>query len=234
MVTATDMRVIEVLPRGIDVPRPRSVAPKDWSSYFEDIYRAAEGDAAAVPWADGHPNSALVAWLNAEAPGILRPGATVAVVGCGLGDDVQELSDRGYDVVGFDCSPTAIAWARRRHCAVADRLLVADLFELPPSLLRRHDLVVEVHTLQAIDPGLRERAAGAIVSLARPRGAVLTICRAREEGEALGEEPPFPLTPSELEGVMDSKGFAPARALDIFSDDEDPPKLRLRGLFRRA
>jgi SAM-dependent methyltransferase len=232
---ATETRPIQIASRPrAAAPAPRGGATADWVAHFERIYRDASGDAGAVPWADGEPNPSLVAWLNAEAPGLVRPGATVAVVGCGLGDDVRELADRGYDVVGFDCSPTAIAWARRRHTSVADRLMVADLFSLPTSLLRRHDLVVEIHTLQAIDPCIRPAAAAGVAALARPRGSVLVIGRGRDEGDPLPDDPPYPLTCSELERLMSDQGLAPTRPLDAFVDDEDPPSLRIRGVFRRS
>jgi len=234
MAVATD-RPIEVLPRGMrQVAAPTSASPSEWLAFFESIYEGAGGDAAAVPWVDGRANPALVSWLNAEAPGTLRPGATVVVVGCGLGDDVGELASRGYDAVGFDCSRTAVAWARRRHTDLADRLIHADLFSLPPGLLRRHDLVVEINTVQSLHPSLRPQAVRGIVSLARPRGSVLAICRGREEGEALPESPPYPLTASELESLFGEQGLAPARSMDAFYDDEVPPVYRLRGVFRRV
>jgi hypothetical protein len=236
MAFAAEPTAIEVRPRSdrMRAAPPRSSAPAEWTTYYEQVYRTAAGDAAAVPWANGRACGAMVAWLNAEGPGVLRPGAAVAVVGCGLGDDVQELSERGFDVVGFDCSPTAVAWARRRHTAVADRLMVADLFDLPSGLLRRHDLVVEVNTLQSLEPAMRQRAAAGVASLARPRGAVLAICRGREDGGVLPDAPPYPLTAAELESLFAQQGMAPTRALDCFYDNEDPEVLRLRGLFRRV
>ena len=82
---------------------------------FEAVYHEANGDFAGVPWAHGRPHPALVAWLNAIAPSVVRCGSRIAVVGCGLGDDAIELIRRGYDVTAFDISTTAIEWARRRH-----------------------------------------------------------------------------------------------------------------------
>jgi hypothetical protein len=231
----TGAGTIEVRPRAIrpEVAAPRSTRQDEWRSYFERVYATAAGDAAAVPWSDGDANPALVAWLNAEAPGLIRPGATVAVVGCGLGDDVRELSDRGYDAMGFDCSPTAVDWARRRHPDIADRLHIADLLSLPGHMLRRHDLVVEINTIQSLPPELRQSAGAGVVALARPRGIVLAICRGREEGEAL-EGPPFALTVRELVEAMAAQGLSPLREVDEFLDGEEPPKRRLRGMFRRA
>lgn len=239
MATLVENRPVEVsvedaLGRGIAVA-PATADPKAWVRYFEEIYRRAEGDSGHVPWADSHANPALVAWLNAEAPNLVRPGATATVVGCGLGHDVVELAGRGYDVMGFDVSPTAIDWARRLHPEAADRFHVANLFDLPHGLLRRADLVVEVCTLQSLHPSLREAAASPIVSLARPRGTVLAICRGRDEGDLLEHYtmPPYPVCCGELCGLMESQGWYPTRSVDDFLDDETPATRRIRAAFKR-
>lgn len=226
--------VVRADPFSAGPPTPPTGPDREaWNRFFDDLYRSAGQETVRIPWADGRPNPAMVAWLNAEAPGLLRPGATVAVVGCGLGDDAAELEARGYDVLGFDVSPRAVEWARQLHPTLGERLIVADLLELPPRLLRRFDLVVEIYTLQSLHPDLRPAAAAAVASLARPRGAVLAICRGRDESEPL-EGPPFPLTVRELTELMQAQGLAPAHAIDDFLDDQAPPQRRLRGLFRRV
>lgn len=212
---------------------PASAEGADWSAWFEAVYRESEGDAAKVPWGDRKPSPALVEWLNSEAPAMVRPGACVTVTGCGLGDDVRELADRGYDVTGFDVSPTAVAWARKLHPAIADRIQVADLLEVPAGLRRRADLVVEVSTIQAVHPEMRGRIVAGIASLARPRGVVLAVCRARGEGEAL-VGPPFALKVEELSALFSAEGFAPAGGVEEFLDGEEPPVRRLRAAMRRV
>jgi SAM-dependent methyltransferase len=236
--TADVLRPIEVRARPQarpGQPGPSCGDPLAWNSFYADFYRGAQG-VAEIPWANLAPCPALVAWLNVEAPALIRPGASVAVVGCGLGDDVREVFSRGYDVIGFDISPRAIDWARERHPEVSDRLIVCDVFDLPRNLMRRHDLVIEIYTIQSVSPSLRRRVVSGVVSLARPRGVVLTICRGRDEGEALDglDGPPFPLTSRELKDLFVAEGFAPMREPDDFCDDEDPPQRRLRGAFRRA
>jgi SAM-dependent methyltransferase len=192
---AETIRPIEVRPRDIDAPRADT--PAAWNAFYNEIYRAARS-ITDIPWAGARPCPALVSWLNAEAPALIRPGASVAVVGCGLGDDVREIFSRGYDVLGFDVCPRAIDWARDRHPELGDRLLVADAFDLPRNLMRRHDLVVEVCTLQSVHPCLRRPLASGIVSLARPRGTVLAICRGRDDAAPppARAPPPRPPTPS--------------------------------------
>lgn len=210
------------------------VSPGEW---FESRYAAAAagGDPSLIPWADLRPNPLMVNWLNAEAPGLVRPGARAVVVGCGLGDDVALLAGRGYDVLGFDASPTAVAWARRRFPTITADFAVADLLDLPPRLHRRFDLVVEAYTIQSVPPALREAAARGVAALCGPRGIVLVIARARDGAQPLdvAAGPPWPLSAGELAALMDRAGLRPLRAVEEFDDDEQPPVRRLRGAFSR-
>jgi hypothetical protein len=228
------VRPVEVEAREPRPEPPRSATAGEWAAWFESIYREAGGDAERVPGGRLRPSAAMLAWMNSEAPGLVRPGACVTVVGCGLGDDVSELAGRGYDVTGFDVSPTAIEWARKRHPDLADRLQVADLLELPATLRRRADLVVEVSTIQAVHPDLREKIVAGIAALARPRGVVLAVCRGRCGDTDAGSTPPFALSCGELTGLFAGAGFAPVRGVDDFEDDESPPVRRLRAALRRA
>ena len=203
---------------------------------FEAIYRAAGRDPARVPWASARPNPMLVSWLNAEAAGRVRPGSRAIVIGCGLGDDVVELINRGYDAMGFDIAPTAVEWARARFPEHAEAFCVGDLLNLPTRYRHRFELVVECCTIQSLDPAQREPAAKSIGNLCGPRGLVVTIARGRDENELLENfpAPPWPLTRAELAGLMESAGLKPVRAIDDFFDDQTPPKRRLRGIFERA
>jgi SAM-dependent methyltransferase len=204
--------------------------------WYDEVYRAAAGDTSKVPWAHSRPNPALVSWLNAEAPGRVRPGSRAVVVGCGLGDDVAELTNRGYDAVGFDVSPVGIDWARKRFPHQANAFCVADLLNAPSRFRHRFDLVVEVNTVQAMDPSQRDAAIGAISSLLCPRGVLVMIARGREDGEPLEslQGPPWPLTRAELLELTEAAGLKPIRAIDEFMDDEQTPQRRLRGVFEHA
>jgi SAM-dependent methyltransferase len=176
----------------------------------------------------------MVAWMNRIAPACLRPGARVAVVGAGLGDDAVFLADRGYDVVGFDASAEAVAWAKRRHPGHAALFRRADVLDLPGGLMKRFDLVVEVHTLQALPPRFREELAAGLERLMCPRdGRLLVVCRGRPDAVALEEVegPPFAFTPAELKETLSSAGLRLEGSLDDFEDDNSPPVRRLRGVF---
>jgi len=201
---------------------------------YDSIYRDAHGDAKKVPWHREGANAPLVAWLNAEAPAMVRPGARAIVVGCGLGADVAELALRGYDAVGFDICPTAIEWARKRNPGLEDCFFQGDLLDPPSNLRRRFDLVVEVYTLQSLPPELRPDAARGLEALLRPHGKLVTVCRARDLHEAAPDEPPYPIAREELLELMDRAGLTPTRDPDDFHDDEDPPIRRLRCAFHRT
>jgi len=217
----------------VDIP-PREIAVGP--GWHDEIYRSAAGDIGRVPWAGGRSTAALVSWLNAEAHGRVRPGSRAVVIGCGLGDDVIELLNRGYDAIGFDVSPTAIEWARKRFPEQASAFCVADLLGAPTRFKHRFELIAEVNTIQSMDPSQREMAAGAIASMLGPRGVLVVVARGRDECEALDDVqgPPWPLTRTELVGLMETSGLKPSCPIDDFSDDATPPVRRLRGVFEHA
>ena len=201
--------------------------------YFEAIYAEARGDASLIPWSTGRPRPALVTWLNVVAPSLTRCGARVAVVGCGLGEDARELIGRGYEVTAFDCSETAVQWARDLDEANAECYHVADLFELPARWRHRHDLVVEVNTLHWLPDDLRAKALRSITELLSPHGHLLVICRASEQPASLPDNPPWALTQAELEEEAAAADLVEADPIAIFADEANPPARQMRALFRR-
>lgn len=209
---------------------------ESWQKLIDDVYRSAGGDAARIPWAHRRPNPAMLNWLNADAPSLVRPGARVCVVGCGLGEDACALAERGYDVTAIDCSASAIEWARRLHPHHDAMFVQADLLDLPVRLQRRFDLVVEVHTLQALPPQFRDALAGGMAKLLTGKGVLLAVARGRDPKIRLEEVhgPPFALTGEELVETLGRTGLAPIRPIDDFFDDNSPPVRRLRGVFRRS
>lgn len=215
---------------------PSVCTPPEVAAAYEAIYTGAQGDAARVPWAKSRPHPAMVSWLNADAPGLLRPGARAAVVGCGLGDDVAELCSRGHDAVGFDIAPTAVRWARERFGTIASAFLVADALNPPSRLRHRFDLVTEVATLQSVPPELRQALLTGVSQLVGRCGHVLVVCRERDESEPLTavSGPPWPLTCSELLALAEQAGLKPACTVESTVQESLGGRRYLRGLFVRA
>lgn len=176
------------------MPRRRILDDPD-ALRFEQLYQSVGDDLTNVPWANLRGNPCLVAWLDQHpAP----PGQRALVVACGLGDDAEELSRRGYVVTAFDASPTAIAWARKRFPHSDVDFHVADLFDLPPDWSERFDLVVEINTIQALPPPRHGVTMAAIASLVAPGGRLVVITFGRNDDEAAENGPPFPLSRAEL------------------------------------
>jgi 2-polyprenyl-3-methyl-5-hydroxy-6-metoxy-1,4-benzoquinol methylase len=211
-----------------------TLAPSSTSTveFFESVYAEAHGDASRIRWADGRANPSLVNWLNAVAPSLVRCGARACVVGCGLGDDAMELIKRGYDVTAFDCSATAIDWAKQRDPENARCYVHADLFALPGKWRHRFDLVIEAYTIQSLPPEEHERAMKAIAEILSPHGHLLVIARATET-PAIGGERPWPLTEDELRGLAHAAGLNIDGEVAVFEDDEAPPTLRMRALLNK-
>jgi SAM-dependent methyltransferase len=203
--------------------------------YFESIYARAAGNPAALPWAQKGPSRALVNWLNVEAPSQVRCGARVAVVGCGLGEDAREVARRGYEVIGFDCSETAVRWAQGLDDGNVKEYVRADLFNPPSRWLRRFDLVVESNNVQALTPDRHAQAVAALANLMAPHGLLLVIARGAPGSDPPQAGPPWPLTESELLDAAEQAGLESAAEICSFVDDqEEPPVRRIRAVFRRA
>jgi SAM-dependent methyltransferase len=175
-----------------------SLARGEATGWFEPLYAAAHGDAEKVPWADEKPNPWLLEWLETQVPP--KRGANAVVCGCGLGDDAEELARRGYDVVAFDISPTAIDWAKQRFPETSVQFRVGDLFELPSSMESAFDFVFEAYTLQALPVAVRGVAIGAVASLVAPGGDLLCVMRGTNADDP-GGGPPWPMMRSEMVGM---------------------------------
>jgi SAM-dependent methyltransferase len=177
---------------------------------FEEMYSAAGDDLGSLPWANLGPLPELVAWLDGDgdgapaaegrAPAAAERGtARALVVGCGLGDDAEELGRRGYAVSAFDLSPSAIARARERFPASTVDYRVADLLDLPAEWRGRFDLVVEIRTLQSLPVAIRAAAVASIAATAAPGGRLWLFALGRDV-HAPGETRPWPVSGEELDG----------------------------------
>jgi SAM-dependent methyltransferase len=199
-------------------------APTAW---FEQLYASA-ADATAISWADLEANPSMIEWLTRE--GVDGSARRALVVGCGLGDDAETLVRHGFEVVAFDISQTAIAWAKRRFPRGRVRYVVADAFELPDEWSGAFDFVLESYTLQVLPANLRPQVAEEIAATVAPAGTLLVIARGRDELEPQGEMP-WPLTSAELTTLFGTT-LRETRSED-YLDNEEPPVRRLRAAFTR-
>lgn len=209
-----------------------SLAQGDATGWFETLYRQADGDPGGISWADLAPNPNLVAWLDREH--VAGGGRRALKIGCGLGDDAEELARRGFVVTAFDVSPTAVDWCRRRFPGSVVRWQVADLLAPPRAWLAPRgafDFVVESYTLQVLPPVARAAALANVARFVAPHGELLVIARGRENGDPEGAMP-WPLTRRELDRLR-ALGLTEL-AFEDFLDAETPPVRRFRCHYRRT
>lgn len=204
------------------------VAKGDPTGWFEALYREAEDGSSVVPWVELEPNPNLLEFWRTHA--IETAGKRALKIGCGLGDDAEQLARWGFETTAFDISPTAISGCRRRFPASPVHYAAADLLNPPPEWPNAFDFVLESYTIQVLPPELRTAAMERAAGFVRPGGNLLVIARAREENDPRGEMP-WPLTRDELSQFrrlgLRELGF------EDFADNERPPVRRFRAFYVR-
>lgn len=144
---------------------------------FDDAYRT-----GTPPWVTGAPQPAVV---QLERAGLIR--GRVLDIGCGTGEHTILLASLGYDVLGVDFAPHAVARARENAAAhgVQARFEVADAMNLsgqPP-----FDTVLDSALFHIFDAADRARY---IASLARTcrTGGVVHVLALSDRGRGFGPQ----------------------------------------------
>jgi len=131
-----------------------------------------------LSYAHGKPN-----WDTGVAPNVLvelvrdLPPGRFLDLGCGTGASSVRLAGLGWEVVGVDFVPGAIAKARRRaeQAGVVAELRVGDVTRLDALVDgRRFDLILDVGCYHGLSSSGRERYAQAVARAAAP-GAVFLL-----------------------------------------------------------
>ena len=196
--------------------------------WFEDLYVTAQGDASIIPWADLTPNLNLLAWLDQQ--DVQGQSKKALKVGCGLGDDAEELARRGFDTTAFDISSTAIDWCRQRFPTSSVHYATENLFIAPQDWANKFDFVLESYTLQVLPSELRRKATAEIASFVKPGGTLLVISRGRDHSDPEGKMP-WPLIREDLDALK-LHGLREITFED-YMDDEKPSVRRFRVMFRK-
>lgn len=180
------------------MPNPPGFDPD--ARLFDEMYAASRGaDVRSVPWAHGRPHPFLAQWLErAASPPVGHDRALV--VASGLGDDAEALAAHGWQVTAFDASESAIEWSRERFPQSDVDYRVANLFAPPSAWIGAFDLVVEVHTIQALPPTRRQDTIARIASMVAPGGTLFVVTFRRDVHTAPSGRP-WPLTTREIDSI---------------------------------
>ena len=201
----------------------------DPTGWFDSIYKSANGDHTKVFWADLEPSPYLVSWL--EKNPINKPSKRACVIGCGVGDDAEALSEFGFEVTAFDISVTAIELCKNRYKDTKVNYVVADLFDYPKEWFESFDVVYECNTIQVLPGDYRIKARIAMSSLICKDGYILVSCRSRNESEKENAIP-LPLTKGEMDEFVNSDKLKEISFV-VYDDEQTPSVPHFFGIYQR-
>lgn len=149
-----------------------------------------------TPWDRGAPHPQLETWLR---EGTLDPkhlDGPIAVPGCGRGHELLRLAEAGFEAIGLDYAPLAVAQSRGQLDRIAgpqrSRVIEADVLRWrPPAPL---PAVYEQTCLCALHPDHWTAYAAQLHAWLRPGGRLFALfMQARREGAGSGfvEGPPY-------------------------------------------
>lgn len=111
--------------------------------------------------------------LDSEVADHTPPLGRALDLGCGRGTYTPGLTQRGWDAVGVDAAPEAIAAAQRRDDG-ATTYVHADVTQLPGAGLGTFDLFLDIGCFQGLSHEQRHAMGSGVSQLANP-GAVLLM-----------------------------------------------------------
>ena len=156
--------------------------PSFWQQRFE---------AGNVPWDRGQSNPQLGAWL---ASGVLHPGQSVIVPGCGSGHEVTALAAAGCRVIALDYVAAAVELTRQRLHDSGQQAEIhrADVLQWKPDAVA--DAVYEQTCLCALHPDQWTHYAAQLQAWLRPGGVLCALfmqARRDSAGQGIIEGPPY-------------------------------------------
>ena len=144
---------------------------------FDSAYRT-----GTPPWVIGAPQPAVV---NLERDGLID--GRVLDIGCGTGEHTILLTSLGYDVIGVDLAPHAVAQARENALrrGVDARFDIADAMDL--SDLEPFDTIIDSALFHIFDAGDRARYVESLHRACRP-GGVVHVLALSDGGRGFGPQ----------------------------------------------
>ena len=146
-------------------------------SRFDDFYKN-----QTPPWVIGEPQPAIV-----DLAGDGAFSGRVLDVGCGTGEHTILLTRAGYDVLGIDGAPTAVAQARRNAAGqgIDARFEVADALNLGDS--PGYDTIIDSALFHIFDDRDRARYVRSLHTATRP-GATVYVLALSDAGRGFGPQ----------------------------------------------
>jgi SAM-dependent methyltransferase len=118
--------------------------------------------------------ASIAALLDREEDQRSRPLGRALDLGCGRGQYTPELARRGWQAVGIDNVPAAIAHATARGTSGAS-YVVGDVTNLPAYGLGTFDFFLDVGCFQGLNAEQRDAEGAGVTALANPGATVLML-----------------------------------------------------------
>jgi|JFJP01.1.fsa_nt_gi SAM-dependent methyltransferase len=165
-----------------------TTAPQYWEQRYQENTAKWDIGMAAPPLAS------LLA--SSEAP---IAGKT-AVIGCGQGHDAILFAKHGFDTIGFNFAPSAIALGQNlsQKMEISMQFLQRDIFELPQEFAASFDYAIEHTCFCAIRPEQRPDYVNMVRSILKPTGELIALFWAHNRPDG----PPFGVTLEEIKDLF--------------------------------
>ncbi len=151
---------------------------QNWEQRYQDQKTGWDLGRSAPPF------EALVRQENAPKRG------SMAVLGSGYGHDAILFAKNGFDVIGFDYAPSAIAKSNELAKGLNLQFIEKDIFELTTEFSGTFDYVLEHTCFCAIDPNLRAKYVEVVSTILKPKGELIALFWAhlRQGGPPFGSD----------------------------------------------
>lgn len=166
----------------------------DHKEFWEKLYQTNN-----TPWELKSPAPPLTTYLNS--PYAVKPGS-IAVLGCGTGQDCLLFAQRGFQVTGVDFAPSAIQATNKLffEAGVAGKtgfLLERDVFQIH-EYDGYFDYVLEHCFFSAIDPSRRRTYMATVRDLLKPGGKLIALWWTHDRPNG----PPFGIAKDEMHSLI--------------------------------